>query len=371
MTEPMNRITKNAAPVHHKSVGVITFFNYCNFGAALQSYGLSESLRKLGYRVEYIDYTCPFIARAISMNSLRKRGLVGLVYTAAGHFFYLPRHSLFAKFRNLIPHTPPVSPDTIASYGGRYDTYITGSDQVWSTKLTDFDKTYFLDFVKPGHRKVSYAASFGGQTIDEDRRDEYAELLSDFDSISVREDYGRDLVRDLTGVEAAITLDPTLLLTKEEWSSIAAPRQKKDPYVLVYQLGFSGRVVEAARAVSRALGLKVEYVPFPLGGAIPARLHLRLGPSAWLALFRDADYVVTDSYHGIIFSILFEKKFVVVAGGQHKNQRVVSLLTWLGLTDRIFDEELPVIDAPIDYSEVKARLAEARAASLGWLREHI
>ena len=371
MKDRTGQAQPDASQARPKSVGVITFFNYCNFGAALQSYGLAESLRKLGHRVEYIDYTCPFIARALSMNSLRKRGLVGLVYTAAGHFFYLPRHGLFAKFRNLIPHTPPVSPATVAGYGGRYDTFITGSDQVWSTKLTDFDKTYFLDFVKPGHRKLSYAASFGGQTIDEDRRDEYVELLSDFDAMSVREDYGRDLVRDLTGREAAITLDPTLLLTKEEWGTIAAPRQTKEPYVLVYQLGFSGRVVEAVKAVSRAHGLKVQYVPFPLGGVVPARLHLRLGPPEWLALFRDADYIVTDSYHGIIFSILFEKKFVVVAGGQHKNQRVVSLLTWLGLTDRIFDDALPDIDAPIDYDAVKERLAEGREASLAWLGENV
>ena len=350
-------------------IGIITFFNYCNFGAALQAYGLSRTLQALGHEPEYIDYTCPFIGNPFTLHSLKTRGPVGYVYNAAGRLFYLPRHEPFRAFRELIPHTGPVNPGNIALYGERYDKYITGSDQVFSARLTDFDTNFFLSFVQDGSKKISYAASFGGSGIDESRREDYARLLRDFAALSVREDYGADLVRQLTGREAAVTLDPTLLLHREDWAELAAPSRKKRPTLLVYQLGFSRAVTDAARQIAKERRLHVEYIPFPLGGVVPGRYQLHLGPREWLAQFRDADYIVTDSYHGIIFSILFEKKFLVVADGQHKNQRVLSLLERLGLMDRVISGPLPDYDQRIDYPRVKALLEQDRQQSIQWLRD--
>ena len=352
-------------------IGVITFFNYCNFGAALQAYALSQTLKALGHEPEYIDYTCPFIGNPFSLNSLKKRGAVGYVYTAAGKVFYLPRQGLFRAFRERIPHTSPVTPENIAQYADCYDKYIAGSDQVFSARLTGFDTNYFLDFVKDSSKKLSYAASFGGAEIDEGHRADYARLLGDFAALSVREDYGAELVRQLTGREAAVNLDPTLLLRREDWAALAAPSRKKQPTLLVYQLGFSHTVVKAARQIARKKRVHVEYIPFPLGGVTTGRYRLRLGPSEWLAQFRDADYIVTDSYHGIIFSLLFEKKFLVVADGQHKNRRVLSLLEHLGLTDRVITDSIPDFEARIDYARVNAILEQDRQQSIQWLREHL
>lgn len=354
-------------------IGIITFFNYCNFGAALQAYGLSEALRSLGHEPVYLDYTCPFIGRPFGLDSLKKRGAVGYVYTAAGNVFYLPRHGLFRSFRERIPHTPPLTPANIGDWGDCFDRYIAGSDQIWSAKLTDFDRTYFLDFVKDSSKKLSYSASFGGAGIQPGLQEEYRRLLGDFQAISVREDYGAKLVRELTGREAAVTLDPTLLLKQEDWAALAAPRRKTWPTLLVYQLGFSGAVVQAARQIAAEKRVRVDYIPFPLGGFVAGKYQLHLGPREWLAQFRDADYIVTDSYHGIIFAILFEKKFLVVADGQHKNQRVLSLLDRLGLLDRVISrgDRLPDIEAKIDYPRVRALLEEDRQRSIQWLREQL
>jgi hypothetical protein len=352
-------------------VGVITFFNYCNYGAALQCFGLYETLRRLGHKVEYIDYTCPFIGNPFGLNSLRKRGLVRYVYTAAGNLFYRPRHKSFKAFRELIPHTEGVGPSDLARYADRYDRYITGSDQVWNVKLTDFDTSYFLDFVADSRKKLSYSASFGGDHIDEGRRKQYTELLSDFQAISVREDYGKRIVQGLTAKEPAITLDPTLLLRHEDWDALAAEPVDTKPYIFVYQMGFSNTLIRAARQLKNATGYRLHYVPFPLGAPVAGRYHLRLGPKEWLALIRDAQYIVTDSYHGVVFALLFEKKFVVVAGGQHKNKRVVSLLTHLGLQDRIMDDEFIDIDADIDYEHVKELLEADRQESIAWLRSNV
>ena len=355
-----------------KSVGVITFFNYCNFGAALQCYGLYKTLSDLGYQVEYLDYTCPFIGHPFSIDSLRKRGLIGYIYQGCGTLFYLPRRAQFAKFRERIAHTEPLTPSNIDVYGDSYDAYITGSDQVWSTKLTDFDTNYFLSFVRDHTKKRSYAASFGGQSYNMDRADEYRLLLSDFAAISVREDYGRQIVHELTGGDADITIDPTLLLRREDWEQVASSiRYDSKPYIMVYQLGFSNNLVKAANRLRKQKGVHVRYVPFPLGGFVPGRYQLHLGPAEWLAQFRDASYVVTDSYHGVIFSLLFEKQFVVVAAGQHKNQRVVSLLEHLGLENRVIENDVEGIDEPIDYDRVKALLELDRQTSIEWLTKHL
>nr|WP_177296153.1 polysaccharide pyruvyl transferase family protein [uncultured Blautia sp.] len=352
-------------------IGVITFFNYCNFGAALQCYGLSETLKKEGHEVEYIDYTCPFIGHPFRLSNIRKRGLFGYIYTVAGNIFYYPRRKKFAKFREKIAHTAPVTPGNISEYEDCYDRYITGSDQIWNVKLTDFDGTYFLDFVKDNAKKTSYAASFGGNNIRRDRTNMYRHFLKQFDRISVRESYGADLVKELTGREAEVTLDPTLLLERQEWEKVASPAKRKKPYILVYQLGFSGELIQTVKRVKKETGLPVVYVPFPLGGFVAGKYTLSLGPAEWLALFRDASYVVTDSYHGIIFSLIFERKFLVIADGQHRNQRVISLLERLGIRNRVVGENMADMKEDIDYRKVKAILEEDRQDSLKWIRENI
>ena len=349
-------------------IGVLTFFNYCNFGAALQSYALYRVLRQLGEQVEYLDYTCPFIGNPYTLKSLKKRGLWGFIYTVAGRFFYAPRKRLFAAFRKKIPHTEPLDPGNIGKYGDRYDLYITGSDQLWNAELTDFDKTYFLDFVKDPRKKYSYAVSFGGKELKEEDKAGYRRLLSDFAGISVREEYGKELVESLTGKEAAVLPDPTMLLTGEQWKKVASPKKSGKSYILAYQMGFTRSLIDAVKRAADQFRLPVSYIPFPLGGFVPGRYHLRLGPRQWLAQFRDASYIVTDSFHGIVFAILFEKPFAAVVDGQHKNQRAISLLTHLGLTDRIVqDGRIPDPEKEIDYGPVRQILHADRKAALSWL----
>lgn len=351
---------------------VVTFFNYCNFGAALQCYALSEILKREGHEVEYLDYTCPYIGNPFKISNIRKKGIIGYLYSVAGNIFYIPRHKKFALFREKIAHTAPVSPKNIKDYAEGYDKYITGSDQVWNVKLTDFDKTYFLDFVKDNSKKISYAASFGGKNIKEDRKNDYAKLFREFEAISVRESYGKDIVKKLSGKEATVTIDPTLLLKKDDWKKVSAQeRVENKPYILVYQLGFSKDVIGTVRRVKKEKKMKVIYIPFPLGGVIKAKCKLSLGPAEWLALFRDAEYIVTDSYHGVVFSLLFEKKFLVVADGQHKNQRVISLLHRLGLEDRIVGKKMNSISADIDYEDVRKNMQVDREQSIQWLRKNL
>ncbi len=353
-------------------IGVLTFFNYCNYGAALQSYGLYKTLEKQGHEVEYIDYTCPYIGNPFKLVHLKNKGLWGYVYSVVGYICYLPRRKKFKQFHNLIPHTMPVNNQTVKSLDGVFDKYITGSDQVWSLKLTNCDKTYFLDFVSDGTKKYSYAASVGENVFSEEQRKAYRKLLQDFSAISVREESGQIMVKEVADREAEITLDPTLLLSKEEWEQLCGKNKVKGKYLLVYQLGFSKQLISAVKKVAALTGLKVVYIPFPLGGFIKSKLSVSIGPQEWLTLFSNAEYVISDSFHGIIFSILFNKKFLAVVDGQHKNKRAISLLNKLGLQSRIAtDDNAENIEETIDYANVKAVIADEVEKSVDWLKKNI
>ena len=353
-------------------IGVITFFNYSNFGAALQCYGLYKTLNEMGHEVEYLDYTCPYIGNPFRPVHLKNKGLFGYIYSTVGYICYLPRRKKFKKFREMIPHTEPLNEKTIGNNGEKYDKYIAGSDQVWSAKLTNYDGAYFLDFVKDNSKKYSYSASFGGSNIDETKAEWYKKLLGDFQSISVRENYGQELVERLSGKTSDIVLDPTLLLSEDEWLKVCDKKRVKGRYILVYQLGFSKQLIQAVKEVAKLTGLQVIYIPFPLGGLVKSKLSISIGPSEWLALFKNADYVITDSYHGIIFSIIFKRLFLGIVDGQHKNQRAISLLDMLGLQDRIAqDGKFADIKKKIDYSAVAPILEAEIARSKEWLRTNI
>lgn len=352
-------------------IAVMTFFNYNNFGASLQCYGLYKTLKDMGHEVEYLDYTCPYIGNPFKLIHLKNKGLFGYIYSTMGYICYLPRKKYFDEFRKLIPHTKPLNESNISEYKDTYDKYIAGSDQVWSTKLTNYDKTYFLDFVTNNKKKFSYAASFGGNTVDDLQYKWYEMLLKEFQKISVREEYGEKLVERLAQRDAKVVVDPTLLLSENDWAEVCAERIVKGNYILVYQLGFSKQLIQTVKKVAGLTGMKVVYIPFPLGGIVKSRLSIGIGPSEWLSLFRYAKYVITDSYHGIIFSILFRKKFLGVVDGQHKNQRAISLLNKLGLQDRIAGDNEKKILEEINYEQVLLILKREIADSKQWLRENI
>lgn len=353
-----------------KKIGVITFHNYNNYGAILQSYALQECIRRLGGEPEIIDYTCDYICNPFQLKRLKNKGLFNYIYGAIGYICYLPRKKKCDAFRKRMTYSEPVTAETIAAMDGRYDVFVSGSDQVWDWHLTDFDRAYFLNFVTRG-KKCSYAASIGEHLPAEEYREEYSGLLSTFDRILMRESYGADVVEQLTGSRPDCACDPTLLFSGEEWEPLMAEPKKRKPYILVYQLGVDPSFVSFVKRLKKKTGLSVVYVPFPLVGALGCRPQIAAGPMEWLRLFKDAQYVVTDSFHGAVFSILFHKPFFVRVDGHHKNRRVEELLTRLRLTDRIIrgDLEDEMLTAEMDYTFADQELQAMREDSLQKLAE--
>ena len=353
-------------------IGVITFHNYDNYGAILQSYALQKKLRELGTEPEIIDYDCAYISNPFRLVNLREKGLFNYFYGVIGHICYLPRRRRCNLFRRHIRYGPSVTRENIREKTAGYDALLAGSDQVWDYKLTNFDRTYFLDFAKEGIRKLSYAASIGEHLPPEKYRSDYASLLGDFDRILVREEYGADVVEELTGVRPETAVDPTLLLTAEEWSRLCRPPRTKKPYILVYQLGINPSLVAFVRRLQKKTGYAVKYIPFPLVGVLRCSCKVAVGPSEWIGLFRGASCVVSDSFHGIVFAMLFQRDFYAMTDGHHSNRRVAELLQETGLTHRtigqVKDENL--MD-PIDYTEPARALARMRRNSLRRLRDMI
>jgi hypothetical protein len=349
---------------------VITFHNYDNYGAILQSYGLQKKLREIGVSPEIIDYRCEYISNPFRLVNLKEKGFFNYIYGAIGHICYIPRRRKCNQFRKHMRYSKPVTRKNLSQAADRYDVYIAGSDQVWDYRLTNFDTTYFLDFVAEGKKKVSYAASIGENLPPKEYQGEYSRLLKDFDQILTREPYGADIVEELTGKRPECACDPTLLLTREEWEKLLVEPKRKDKYILVYQLGINTEIVDFVKRLRNKTGCKVVYIPFPLVGALKCSMKISIGPSEWMGLFKNAEYVVSDSFHGIVFSLLFNRKFFAMTNGHHKNRRVEELLTRVRLMDRtidgVSDEKLT---EAIDFSYANEQLQKMREESMELLKK--
>lgn len=255
-----------------------------------------------------------------------------------------------------------------------FDAVIVGSDQVWRKAYINdkFYKSYFLDFVDGSKtKKIAYAASFGKDCWEgESDSEDIAELLKDFTAVSTREASGVDICKSSFGYADVVhVLDPTLLMSKEFYIDeiIAKYDTSKIPKdgLVTYVLDEANEKKEIIEFVQKRTGLKSLY---HLKGFNDS--HITFSVPRWVASFANADFVVTDSFHGTVFSIIFEKEFVVIGNHDRGLDRFISLLSLLGLEDRLVfdlkDLENKELES-IDYSRVNKILEENKKSSIGFL----
>ena len=223
----------------------------------------------------------------------------------------------------------------------KYDIYISGSDQIWNPDIFLYDTSYFLDFVPQGEIKISYASSFGKATFNKSYCKKCAELLNEYKKISVREESGIKIVKNLCGKNAEVVLDPTLLLDEREWHELAVHAKKKAKNfkgILCYVMPGDSTVTDAIESIAQQLhkktGLSIcrigvkEYDILKYGYK---QTDIFAGPLDFLSYFENAEYIVTNSFHGTAFSLNFSKKFYVVINKlldskEALHERVISLL---------------------------------------------
>lgn len=341
--------------------GILTFHQADNYGAVLQAYALQTTLSRLGVESEFVafdgDGQRPGAPPAQSPPFAKK------LWAEQGK-----RAALFDRFRKTrLVCAESISKERAGELDGQYDVFIAGSDQVWNFQVPGADGRYFLPFAAPGKR-VSYAASFGMDVIPEDRRDWYAQRLNGFRTISVREKRGQELVRELTGRDCAVCLDPVLLLSREDWQELAPPAGGV-PYVFLHMVQFDKALLERAKAFAAKQGLELRiatagYVPqcgFPAWS--------ETGVEQWVGLIQNAAYVFTNSFHAVAFSLLFGSP-VSAAPLQEKlsgrNGRVAELLECAGMTECLGGG--PKAVSPEQFAE---RLDSLQRASIQYLRDAV
>lgn len=294
-------------------IGIITMHRVKNIGSVLQAYATQRAFDKLGYDSELIDYMyAPKKKLSVSIVVSNVQSYILNVLLGFPMQRYRRRLKLF--FDNYFKcSTESYNQDTILANPPQYDIYCTGSDQVWNPRYIDKDITFMLGFAPTGAKRIAYASSFATDYIPLEYEKLYAEHLSKYSSISVREQSGVEIIRHLTHKEAKLVCDPTLLLESKEWDKVAEASEVKldKPYILVYFLGymFDPRpyLFDIVNDVQQKLGLHVYYIN---GGhqemKQPNSTVLRgLGPSEFIELIRNAAFLVTDSFHGTAFATIY------------------------------------------------------------------
>ncbi len=353
-----------------KKVGIVTFHNAMSYGAVLQSYALQQNIIKLGCDCEIINYMCDHIYdHYVRILPKTKNIKFNIKMSLQGRKRYLWRKYLRAFRKKYLIESESVRREDLAKLGQKYDVVFSGSDQVFSNGCTDFDPTYFLDFL-PDEKKYSYAASFGFSKMPDDLKDEYKKRLESFQTLSIREESGREIIKEiLPEKETICNIDPTFLLSKEDWNKVVTYKKRK-PYILVFSVMKPLKLIDYAVKLGQEKGLEVIYLE---NWIFPQKKGLKylnlLGPSEFLGLIKNAEYVMTNSFHGMAFSIIFHKKFGMELDTSGKrNIRSEGLLRKVGLLDiEIKDGKLDIDSVKFDWDHVDAVIEEERKKSLEYL----
>lgn len=346
-------------------VGIITFQETNNYGAILQNYALQQALIQKGHHVRTIDYRSSYIGKPYRLAHLRNKGFFPYAFGVLGYLIYMPRRRKCKKFRKRIRYTDPVKEGGLGKLNEEFDLFITGSDQVWNPRLTGMDAVYMLNFVADKVKCNSYAASIGLSEASPSQKEFFYAFLHDFHYISVREKSAATLLGSILGREVAVASDPCLLLTREEWASVAEGPRNTQGYVFVYQLGVSSDAVSLAKRIAREESLRLVFVPFPVGAFAVGRWDVGVGNAGLVGYIMNAEYVVTDSFHGTLLSIIFNKKFFTKISGTHAgvSSRIYDLLERYGLEERIIQSGMDY-GQEISYESINDKIKMDREMSM-------
>lgn len=369
-----------------KKAAIITLNGYFNYGNRLQNYAVQEVLKYLGFSVETVIVK-PSVQSSFAMakpvhifrrlittypvKTLLKRNRKFQYYVINAE-----KSQAFKRFSfdNIVEVDHGLkensSPPDLANM---YNYFISGSDQVWNPNYIRDSSTYFLTFA-PKEKRVAYAASFGVSEIPDEYKGLYSKWLSEMHRISVREKAGAEIVKELTGRDAVVVVDPTMVLSKEKWLSLAKPAVAKpdENYLLTYFIGQK----------TKATKLKIEELASTYGLKVINLADFReperyvADPAEFIEYINSASLVCTDSFHGAVFSILMEKPFIVFKRQELGDtapslySRIDTLLRTFKLESRkaeYITEHSDVLD--VDYSHVPSILAVERKKATDYLKE--
>lgn len=362
-----------------KKIGIITYHRAFSYGAQLQAYALATYLKQLEFNAEVIDYSDIGEGKrpGISLISIKV-----FIKTLISYILSIPnedkRRKRFEYFlNNYIPKSSKryPTPDSIREIEKNYDFFITGSDQVWCPLINLGDLNFLLNFVKDKNKKFAYAASFGVSQLEPEVFDIYKRCLSEFKRILIRENDGQKLIDEMLGYKPDIVLDPTFLISPLEWSKLSIyPFKKREKYILCFKIITATPIYyQYIRALHEMTGYKIIHIDTSYRyKRVYGNLYSKGGPLEWLGLIENAAIVVTNSFHGTVFSILFHKPFYTVLNQNDRNSRIIELTKKFHLEDRLVCQQSPLPakeSIPVDYKGIERLIIDSINESKELIKE--
>ena len=344
-------------------IKTITCHDVYNSGASLQAYALMRYLEELGNEVEIIDYKPDYLNNHYKLGIIanpkyEKNLMLKMIYLTLkfpGRVLALRKKIKYDHFRdNYLKVTKKryISNSELKNNPPEADIFICGSDQIWNSKFNNGkDPAFYLDFAPQGKIKASYAASFATDRMEESVRDITKERINKLDYIGVREISALNILEDL-GIDNGIqVMDPVFLLSKETWLNMAYEVDKKQKYIFVYDFDGNELIKEIALKVAKKKSLKI-YTVFK--SDYSDKVIKGMGPIDFISYIKNAEFVISNSFHGTAFSIIFEKQFIVFNRKEEINTRMRDLLTILKIENRLINENynFDLINKNIDYTVV-------------------
>lgn len=370
-------------------LGILTQPLKDNYGGLLQAYALKTTLERLGHQVEVINRRRDTVSLAYRLKNIVRKvvGRGPKFSLTSNQEKVISQHTRDFAQRYIVDITEPIYNTTgLKGIAGKFDGFVVGSDQCWRPRYSPQISNYFLDFVdNPQTLGISYAASFG---VDfwEFTREQAAICKSNihkFKAVSVREKSGIDLTNKYLGVDSVHVLDPTMLLKKEDYINLIEKENEKST---------NGKLLHYVLDKNKSKEGLINYVGERFGYEVFSA-HQKTKPDAntikniedcifpkvttWLNAFKQAEFVITDSFHGTVFSILFNKPFLVIANINRGKSRFDSLLELYGLQDRLISDldtfDINVIESirEIDWNKVNNIVKEKREFSLNFLKSNL
>lgn len=366
-----------------KKVAILTWLNNENYGSILQAYALQRFIIKSGYDAIDIDYNPSSIVRLenwlVNRNSpklfvdkLKKKSNKILNKNKIDFSIRKQKFDQFKK-ENINITKRYSKFKELENINNKYDIYVCGSDQIWSPKL--MNPVFFFSFLDKNQYKISYAPSLGVSYISKEKEKKIAELLDPFSYISVREQQGKEILNSIgLNKDVTVQVDPTILLTAEEWKRIINSSKEKEKYILLYLLSDNEEYIKKVKEIAHENNLKVRIILTDIGPFNTGFDEVKdSGPKEWLTLINNAEYVFTDSFHGAIFSMIFNKQFTLFKRfcdnkKNSENSRIHNLANVFGIENVIADKDTIIdIEHKIDYSEINKKIEKERKKSSEWL----
>lgn len=371
-------------------VGILTFHRVANFGTALQAFATQKGINKLNVECDIIDYRPEYLERTLRVRNLKNakspKELASICVNALLYPSMAKRKSEnfkhFFEYMNLSEDIAYESED-VEKIASKYDVVLSGSDQLFNLKITLGDLTYFLPFFHK--RKITFASSFGERKLSAERIGEIAPYFSQFDYLAFREETAQDILSEIKKVNpksksATNVLDPTFLLTKDEWNEYANTTLKlpNNGYILTYYMIETPLLRSITKALQAKTGLKVVNIK-PSKKQVIMREGKNLafaGPAEFLACYKNASYVVTNSFHGTAFAINYGIPFFTstlpVSMAGEVNSRLTDICKLFDISHRFIDneEQLNKTDLTKPFEKETGKIIEnLREHSFDYLKE--